>query len=125
MEVSGERGNRAGVDQSPVSEDGYEEDDVRGSGSGDSAENLARKLVRYALSCEYARQPIRRADIGQKVLGASGRQFKAVFGEAQTMLQNTFGMEMTELPMRENVTVADRRGKSSTTNRFISMLMPI
>lgn len=87
---------------------------MRGSEPRDSVENLARKLVRYALSCEYARQPIRRADIGQKVLGTSGRQFKAVFGEAQTMLQSTFGMEMKELPMRENVTVADRRGKSCT-----------
>jgi len=108
-------GNRSRVDQSPISDVAYDEEEeeeegAEGSGSSDSVDNIARKLVRYALSCEYSRQPIRKADIGQKVLGTNGRQFKAIFGEAQNMLRTTFGMEMTELPIRENVTIAERRG---------------
>lgn len=44
------------------------------------------------------------------VLGAQSRQFKTVFGEAQTQLRVTFGMEMTELPLKDKVTLAQRRG---------------
>ena len=115
----GRRGHQSRVEQSPLSDDAYDEEDAEDSGSSDSIENFARKLVRYALSCEYSRQPIRRADIGQKVLGTNGRQFKAVFAEAQNMLRTTFGMEMTELPMRESVTVAERRCMSATTAVFV------
>ena len=35
----------------------------RGSGG---VEQLSKGLVRYALSCEYARKPIKRADINEK-----------------------------------------------------------
>jgi MAGE family len=79
--------------------------------SRESMQSLAQNLVRYALSCEYSRTPIRRADIGTKVLsGGHGRQFKEVFAQAQFMLQTTFGMEMEELPVREKVTNAQKRG---------------
>ena len=72
---------------------------------------LARKLCRYALSCEYSRQPIRRADISAKVLPSnSGRIFKQVFTEAQIMLEGTFGMRMEELPAKEKVTLQQKRG---------------
>ena len=40
----------------------------------------------------------------------SGRVFKHVFAEAQNMLRETFGMEMVELPVREKVTLQQRRG---------------
>ena len=33
---------------------------------GTSQEQMVKKMVRLALACEYARQPIRRADIGAK-----------------------------------------------------------
>lgn len=68
-------------------------------------------MVRYALSCEYARQPIRRSDISTKVLGETGsRQFKVVFEGAQEELETKFGMRMIELPMREKTNLSQRRG---------------
>ena len=36
-----------------------------GSGSG-SLEQLSKSLVRYALSCELARKPIKRQDVNEK-----------------------------------------------------------
>jgi hypothetical protein len=72
---------------------------------------LARKLVRYALSSEFSRTPIRRADIVARVLGtAHSREFRAVFAEAQGMLRDTFGMEMVELPRQDRVTTQQKRG---------------
>lgn len=72
---------------------------------------MVAKMVRLALACEYHRRPIRRADISEKVLGSSGgRQFKTVFNQAQLQLRTVFGMEMAELPAREKVTLAQRRG---------------
>lgn len=48
---------------------------------------------------------------GIVVLGAhGGRQFKHVFEEAQKELRDKFGMEMTELPVKEKVTISQRRG---------------
>lgn len=43
------------------------------------------------------------------VLGAHTRQFKAVFAEAQTQLRTVFGMEMSELPVRDKITIAQKR----------------
>lgn len=48
------------------------------------------------------------------VLGAhGGRQFKHVFEDAQRELRGKFGMEMTELPVKEKVTISQRRGMST------------
>jgi hypothetical protein len=88
---------------------GFEEEDVPNT---DLRDQLARKLVRYALSCEYSRKPIKRLDITAKILGSHSRQFKPVFTEAQIMLQNTFGMKLVELPKQEKVTLAQKRGRS-------------
>ena len=72
---------------------------------------MVKKMVRLALACEYQRRPIRRADISEKVLGSSGgRQFKHVFNAAQMQLRSVFGMEMVELPAREKITLAQKRG---------------
>jgi hypothetical protein len=77
----------------------------------------ARKLCRYALSCEYSRQRITRVDIGTKVLpNNSGRMFKAVFAEAQNMLRETFGMELIELPKADKVTVQQKRGMTRSVD---------
>ena len=77
-----------------------------------STQNIAvKKLVRLALASEYSRQPIRRSDISQKVLGEGSRQFKHVFGEAQKVLRERFGMQMVELPMKEKLTISQRRGR--------------
>jgi hypothetical protein len=80
---------------------------------------MVKNMVRLALACEYSRTPIRRGDITTRVLGANNRQFKAVFAEAQIQLRGTFGMEMTELPQKEKVTLAQRRAaqKSQTTSK--------
>lgn len=73
---------------------------------------MVKKLVRLALASEYSRIPIRRADIGTKVLGEGGsRQFKNVFEGAQRELLRTFGMQMVELPAKEKVTISQRRGR--------------
>ncbi|GES60766.1 MAGE-domain-containing protein [Aspergillus terreus] len=89
-----------------------------------STDVMVKKLVRLALSSEYSRLPIRRTDISAKVLGEQGsRQFKAVFEAAQKVLRSKFGMEMTELPGREKVTIHQRRAAqrvekpSSSTNK--------
>lgn len=74
---------------------------------------MVKKLVRLALSSEYSRQPIRRVDISNKVLGEQGsRQFKVVFEEAQRVLADTFGMQLAELPGKEKVTIQQRRGEN-------------
>ncbi|KAL4751847.1 hypothetical protein BDW72DRAFT_202743 [Aspergillus terricola var. indicus] len=75
-----------------------------------STDVMVKKLVRLALSSEYSRQPIRRVDISNKVLGEQGaRQFKTVFDGAQRALAETFGMQLTELPQKEKVTIQQRR----------------
>ncbi|KAH0384512.1 MAGE-domain-containing protein, partial [Aureobasidium melanogenum] len=106
-----------------VSDDADEDDYAGGEASttqGDgNFEAMVKNMVRLALACEYSRTPIRRPDITAKVLGTNARQFKAVFNEAQTQLRGTFGMEMTELPQKEKVTLAQRRAaqKSQTTQK--------
>ncbi|KAF2198285.1 MAGE-domain-containing protein [Delitschia confertaspora ATCC 74209] len=76
-----------------------------------SFEQLSKSLVRYALACEYARIPIKRQDINHKILRTHARSFKDIFNTAQYQLQDTFGMQMEELPNREKVTVKQRRGR--------------
>lgn len=85
---------------------------------------MVKKLVRLALSCEYSRLPIRRADVSAKVLGEQGsRQFKSVFEAAQKVLKTTFGMEMTELPGKEKVTIHQRRGEYSPYPSFCGSIV--
>ncbi|EME88116.1 uncharacterized protein MYCFIDRAFT_100179, partial [Pseudocercospora fijiensis CIRAD86] len=85
---------------------------------------MAKKMVRLALSCELARKPIRRQEVGEKVLGANNRMFKKVFDQAQMHLNAVFGMEMVELPSRERLTVQQRRAaqkkESQTTKNGIT-----
>ena len=53
----------------------------------------------------------------------TGRQFKHVFSEAQNQLRSIFGMEMTELPQKDKVTISQKRTAarsgitSSTTSK--------
>lgn len=68
--------------------------------------NLTKKLVRLALSSEYARQPLRRTDVNAKIMkdaASAGNkvQFRTVFNEAQKTLRDVFGMELVDLPSRE------------------------
>jgi melanoma-associated antigen len=124
----GDNSDEVGLDDDAAAEDGT----TQGPG-GSTADQLVKKMVRLALACEFSRQPIRRADISTKgesmillrsiywlvqpnlrlVLGPDGRRFKQVFEEAQKQLRDKFGMEMTELPIREKVTISQRRGMTS------------
>ncbi|RAH54942.1 MAGE-domain-containing protein [Aspergillus piperis CBS 112811] len=110
-------------------DDGDDDDDDAGSDyaydtrAPSSTDVMVKKMVRLALASEFSRLPIRRSDISVKVLGEQGtRQFKTVFEEAQRVLQEKFGMEMMELPVKEKVTVQQRRAaqkveKPSSTNK--------
>ncbi|KAK8171920.1 MAGE family-domain-containing protein [Phyllosticta citrichinensis] len=79
---------------------------------------MANKLVRLAFSNEHSRTPTRRTDISAKVLGSQGRQFKAVFSQAQELLRSKYAVELTPLPSKEKVTLRDRRAaaKAEKTN---------
>ena len=77
-----------------------------------SRDQLVKKLVRYALACEYQRLPIRRTGITEKVIGKQrGNNFKQIFAAAQDQLRTKFGMEMLELPGKEKVTMKEKRGQ--------------
>ena len=90
----------------------------------DGQDHFVKKMVRYALACEYQRTSIKRTGITEKgerqvwglavtdklVIGKQRRSFKRVFEAAQKQLQKKFGMEMVELPAREKVTMREKRG---------------
>lgn len=80
----------------------------------DSLDQAVKKLVRYALACEFQRLPITRTGIKEKVLGAQTRSFKSIFEPAQESLRNVFGMEMVKLPVKENITVKGRLSQYTT-----------
>ncbi|KAI9817715.1 MAG: hypothetical protein M1826_001471 [Phylliscum demangeonii] len=112
------------TDPAPVGDDSHAD-------GASSTVQMVKKMVRLALACEYARQPIRRADIGLKVLGSHGRQFKLVFAAAQKELRDKLGMKMVELPMREKVTISQRRAaqrmdRASTTSKawILTSILP-
>ncbi|CAF9930605.1 MAG: hypothetical protein HETSPECPRED_007667 [Heterodermia speciosa] len=90
-------------------------DDIDGDGADgedgtSSHEQMVKKLVRLAMASEYSRIPVKRTDIASKVMApGTGRLFKRVFDDAQQQLRNVFGMELTELPQKEKVTVAQKR----------------
>ncbi|KJZ75743.1 hypothetical protein HIM_04900 [Hirsutella minnesotensis 3608] len=92
------------------------DDELDESGDGmddnpnqDANNQLAKKLVRYAISCEYSRTPIRRDGIKERVLGNQGRSFRKVFELAQKQLRDVWGMELRELPVREKMSLQEKR----------------
>ncbi|KAI1648881.1 MAGE-domain-containing protein [Daldinia loculata] len=95
-------------DDSEASEED-QDGDVDMERTGDADDQLVKKLVRYALACEYARIPIKRDGIRDKVLGSNTRSFKRVFEGAQAQLQQVFGMEMVELPVKEKRTLKEKQ----------------
>ncbi|KKK17516.1 hypothetical protein ARAM_002513, partial [Aspergillus rambellii] len=106
---SGHRQRRIRAEAGSSSEDD-ESAEEPGTNGPSSTDVMVKKLVRLALSSEYSRQPIRRVDISNKVLGEQGsRQFKMVFEAAQRVLESNFGMQLTELPGKEKVTIQQRR----------------
>ena len=59
------------------------------------------------------------------VLGNTSRRgaFNKVFEKAQEQLQRVFGMEMVELPAKEKVTIAQKRGNSARI--FLPLDLPL
>ena len=111
-ENSDDEGRRQSQDNASASDASEDE----GHRAPSSTDVMVKKMVRLALSSEYARLPIRRTEISAKVLGEQGaRQFKLVFDEAQKILRHRFGMQMIELPAKEKVTITQRRGKHTPT----------
>ncbi|XPS81443.1 hypothetical protein M3J09_013380 [Ascochyta lentis] len=80
-------------------------------------EQLSKSLVRYALSCEYARKPIKRQDVNERVLGSHARLFKPVFDQANSELMDVFGMAMAELPKGEKVTARQKRAAAGSESQ--------
>ncbi|KAK2738719.1 mage family protein [Colletotrichum kahawae] len=96
------------------SEDAEESGDENGEAEGTSEDQLAKKLVRYVLACEFSRTPIRREGIKERVLGDQGRSFRKVFDLAQSQLRTVWGMELRELAVKEKFTMAEKRQGMST-----------
>ncbi|KAF2125673.1 MAGE-domain-containing protein [Dothidotthia symphoricarpi CBS 119687] len=120
--------SRQQVDTPPEDVEDVDMEDHEDTGSG-SLEQLSKGLVRYALSCEYARKPIRRQDVTEKVLGSHTRLFKDVFARANSELQDVFGMQMVELSVAEKVTMRQKRNaaasqsQSKSTNLWVLQTM--
>ncbi|POR36850.1 Uncharacterized protein TPAR_02940 [Tolypocladium paradoxum] len=83
--------------------------DVDGDPAQHADNQLAKKLVRYALSCEHSRTAIRRDGIKERVLGNQGRSFKRIFTIAQKQLRDVWGMELRELPVRDKMSLQEKR----------------
>jgi hypothetical protein len=109
-----QRNRRQGPLSDDDSEDEAQEEDEEmpdADAEPNSQDQLVKKLVRYALACEYQRLPIRRTGITEKVIGKQrGNNFKQIFSQAQAQLRTKFGMEMLELPGKEKVTMKEKRG---------------
>ncbi|CCC08804.1 hypothetical protein SMACR_05444 [Sordaria macrospora] len=104
------------VHQRPDSpgDDGNSDVDYMHGVERDETSQLIKKLVRYALACEYSRTPIRRDGIKERVLGIHGREFKKVFAGAQKQLRAALGMEMVELPTRDrNLLTVEQKRKAT------------
>ncbi|KAL6856667.1 MAGE domain-containing protein [Trichoderma novae-zelandiae] len=102
---------RQHIEASDVEQDEeVSDDDAETNGTSTSLDDqMAKKLVRYAISCEYSRTAIRRDGIKERVLGKQGRSFRRVFALAQTQLRTIWGMELRELPVREKTTLHEKR----------------
>ncbi|KAJ4311443.1 hypothetical protein N0V84_010433 [Fusarium piperis] len=92
-----------------LDDEGRDDGEMNQHSTRSADEQMAKKLVRYAISCEYSRTTIRRDGIKERVLGNQGRSFKRVFGLAQDQLREIWGMELRELPMREKMTLHEKR----------------
>ncbi|PNS20085.1 hypothetical protein CAC42_5535 [Sphaceloma murrayae] len=98
-------------------EDGYG-DDSEGHMRGDSnQEQMVKDLVRLALACEYTRAPLRRSDINSKVLESRKGSFKTIFAAAQQRLREVFGMELVELPVRDKITMQQKKQEALRESR--------
>lgn len=120
----------------PVESDDEEEEENAEPGDDsmdvdldESQDQVVKKMVRYALACEFQRKSIKRQEISDKgwlskfkshivsrvtdclVIGKQHRgAFKRVFESAQHQLRTKFGLEMVELPAKTKNTMKEKRG---------------
>lgn len=91
--------------------------DAEAADSQTTEKTLIKKAVRLALSSEYARKPVRRAEITEILKNDSGsgrgKNFNTVFNGAQKTLRDVFGMELVGLPTKEKTGLNDRRKAAS------------
>ncbi|KAG9242140.1 MAGE family-domain-containing protein [Calycina marina] len=93
----------------------------------DGDTQMVKRFVRYALSCEYQRKYIRRADIADKGMRT---QFKPYYEKTQEALRNTFGMEMCELPAKEKITLREKKAAqksksvATSTSYILKSILP-
>ncbi|RMZ69878.1 PHD transcription factor [Pyrenophora seminiperda CCB06] len=104
-------------DESSEDDNHVDVDMTQGDQGSGSVQQLAKGLVRYALSCEHSRKPIKRQDINEKVLGSHARDFKQVFTEANRQLMHVFGMQFAELPKQERVTLRQKRAAAASESQ--------
>ncbi|KAL6881868.1 MAGE domain-containing protein [Trichoderma longibrachiatum] len=111
MEENPRPRQRQHIEASDAEQDDEASDDDAETNSASTSvdDQMAKKLVRYAISCEYSRTAIRRDGIKERVLGKQGRSFRRVFALAQTQLRTIWGMELRELPVREKTTLHEKR----------------
>ncbi|KAH9235029.1 hypothetical protein K456DRAFT_1748963 [Colletotrichum gloeosporioides 23] len=105
-EAPARRQRRAHDDSEDAEEYGDEEN---GEADATPVDQLAKKLVRYVLACEFSRTPTRREGIKERVLGDQGKSFRKVFDLAQSQLRTVWGMELRELAVKEKFTMAEKR----------------
>ncbi|CAM1502170.1 Fc.00g041540.m01.CDS01 [Cosmosporella sp. VM-42] len=104
-----QRQNRDESDAELDEEASGDEMDMDGHPRQSADDQLAKKLIRYAISCEFSRTAIRRDGIKERVLGNQGRSFRKIFAIAQTQLREVWGMELRELPVREKMSLQEKR----------------
>jgi len=109
----GDDGNDDDGDDEELELSGIDEDD---NNAGDS-DQMVKNLIRLAIACEYSRAPLRRSDITAKILGSNKRQFRNVFIAAQEQLQRVFGMTLVELPVREKITLQQKRAAAKSQSQ--------
>ncbi|KAI5814731.1 MAGE family-domain-containing protein, partial [Pyronema omphalodes] len=112
------------VEDSPEYEEphqaGIDDDIMQTQGGNVQVDRLSKNLVRLALAQELQKQPLKRADVGSKVLGPNGRIFKDVFALSQKDLAEVFGMTLTELPVRDKTKLSQRRAAASSSSTATS-----
>ncbi|PVH80197.1 MAGE-domain-containing protein [Cadophora sp. DSE1049] len=130
-----QRGRKQAIESDDESEDdagpGDDSMDVDGD-LDESQDQVVKKMVRYALACEFQRKSIKRQKISEKVIGKQHRgAFKRVFESAQNQLRTKFGMEMVELPVKTKNTMKEKRaalktkGNSKpTANYILTTILP-
>ncbi|KAL5604779.1 hypothetical protein BROUX41_001880 [Berkeleyomyces rouxiae] len=98
---------------------------VDGPAAPDDVHNqVAKNLVRYALACDLQRMPIRRQTFRDKFMAQHPRAWKRAFDLAQKKLAQVFGLELRQLPIREKLTMEEKRKAAASANAHVASKAP-